>query len=181
MDEETSTVQLQLKVSHEKLQEMPGNQKSKDFECSLCSKTFVSPSTFKIHYNNIHLGLKSKCEYCDKLVTNLGSHKKAMHSMVKDFACSVCHKTFNRSDQLKIHYKRMHEKSKSFSCEKCPKAFASESLLKTHLKRTHSEDKINCEICLKTFKIRNELIQHVRHVHEALFECKPCSTFYKSM
>ena len=47
MDEETSTVQLQLKVSHEKLQEMPGHQKSKDFECSLSMPRFsLLPNAF---------------------------------------------------------------------------------------------------------------------------------------
>ena len=121
MDEETSASQLQLKASYEKLQEMPGHQKTKDFECSLCGKTFAYSSSFKTHFNDIHLGIRFKCEYCDKSFSkiSLRKHKKAIHSKVKDFACSVCDKTFNRSDQLKVHYERMHEKSKKFKIICC--------------------------------------------------------------
>ena len=171
----------------------------KYFQCSLCSKTFAYSKQVKIHYSKVHkeknipdnqiADTEFRCENCKKEFSSnihLRRHMKTVncllvHSKIKTFVCSVCKKTFSRSDNLQIHFERMHEKSKKFNCEKCSKSFAIKYLLKIHLERTHAKEKFECEICHKTFKNPYHHKQHFQRIHEKCFECKPCSTSYKSI
>ena len=47
----------------------------KKFICSICGSSFVSKSHLAVHVNIVHLKKKKKCNFCDKLCTNLTSHK----------------------------------------------------------------------------------------------------------
>ena len=60
------------------------------YKCDICHQTFNTKTAFR-HHLNIHEG-KNKCEECGKCFgspRNLDIHKK-VHSVVKDFQCSVC-------------------------------------------------------------------------------------------
>jgi endogenous inhibitor of DNA gyrase (YacG/DUF329 family) len=47
----------------------------KNFPCSSCTSRFVSKSHLTVHVNNVHLKIKNKCIFCEKLCANLTSHR----------------------------------------------------------------------------------------------------------
>lgn len=94
--------------------------------------------------------------------------------------CSVCNKTFARSDSLKLHVKRKHPKEfMDFSvklsnnkCLFCDKFFARPYTLKVHVKRQHADSfkeqypevtyNYHCGQCNRKFSHKHHLRSHLK-------------------
>ena len=79
----------------------------------------------------------NKCDYTATHSSNLTSHYRLMHTSEKPWKCSICTKTFGRSDYLRKHM-RCHTGEKPHICNICNKAFRQKSALSSHVKRLHS-------------------------------------------
>lgn len=128
------------------------------FQCVVCEKKF-----------------RSKC----KLVLHLTTHYAG-----KQLECPDCSQKFYRCKDFQIHYKA-HLRKKQFECAFCARIFKHPGALTNHQK-THtmpaSEELFPCELCGKSFNIRNSLVVHIRRNHSKKdYECTVCgNTFYTS-
>jgi len=80
--------------------------------------------------------------------------------------CTVCRRTFSRSDMLERHA-RLHTGVRPYACRLCTQVFSRSDHLTTHL-RTHTGEKpYACPRCAYTASRRDMVTRHLR-VHESL-------------
>ena len=98
----------------------------------------IDGRSIKVHMNDVHKGLKHRCEKCDKSMTSaqmLKVHIKTVHEGLKPFKCNQCEKSFSQAGNLKSHVEVVHEGLKKHKCEKCEKSFGAPGDLKKHKNR----------------------------------------------
>lgn len=160
----------------------------KSFACQYCQKTFQNPANLAKH-QQIHVGSSPyKCEHCKKAFTSkfkLVRHV-LIHSDKKPFSCSVCERTFHRKDHLNNHVKVHSPSKKIHVCEKpdCKKEYTSSLSYKKHLALHEAEEgNLECQICLKKFESKSEIMYHlkihagsrsVKSPNEKKFTCEQC-------
>jgi transcription elongation factor Elf1 len=80
------------------------------YPCTICPKTFTTPSSLTIHYR-IHRGeLKHTCQFCNvAYVTNasLVRHLLKQHNFLS-FKCELCGLSFEKLGELKEHNESLH-------------------------------------------------------------------------
>lgn len=88
-------------------------------------------------------------------------------SSVKLHRCSVCRRSFARSDMLERHA-RLHTGVRPYSCRLCSQVFSRSDHLTTHL-RTHTGEKpYQCPRCSYSASRRDMVTRHLRvHVHDS--------------
>lgn len=131
------------------------------FECYVCKQEFRTLTTVQRHFEN-HANQKvfedNRCSVCFKIV-ELGKIYEHLCTDEQYICCEYCSQMkFTSTKQLLRHLKSCHRDAKSFKCSKCCKNFRMESLKKIH-QRYHN-NLYTCQICLKTFRKRNNLIDH---------------------
>lgn len=91
-------------------------------------------------------------------------------SGVKLHRCSVCRRSFARSDMLERHA-RLHTGVRPYSCRLCAQVFSRSDHLTTHL-RTHTGEKpYQCPRCSYSASRRDMVTRHLRvHVHDNLVD-----------
>lgn len=160
----------------------------KTFSCQYCQKTFQNPANLTKH-QQVHIGSSPyKCEHCKKSFTSkfkLVRHV-LIHSDKKPFSCSVCERTFHRKDHLNNHVKVHSPSKKIHVCEKpdCKKEYTSSLSYKKHLALHEAEEgNLECQICLRKFESKNEIMYHlkihagsrsVKSPNEKKFTCDHC-------
>ncbi|XP_033210509.1 zinc finger protein 585A-like isoform X2 [Belonocnema kinseyi] len=152
------------------------------FECSHCSKSFLSQQNLSQH-ERTHNGVK---EYvCDQCGKAFGSpHNLEVHSIVhtghKPYRCSECGKAFARKAEIRDH-ERTHTGEKPYQCEHCGSTFSQRSNLQSHKRATHYNDKrYKCDDCGKGFKRRRLLDYHIKAAHtgERPYKCETCTATF---
>ncbi|XP_044743907.1 zinc finger protein 391-like [Chrysoperla carnea] len=123
-----SNLECHMKTVHS--QERP-------YRCEQCPKRFKNMKTLNDHLKT-HLGLRLKCNNCDKLFSCKASLKRhsSIHSGLLPFECSFCNKRFRIAETLKIHV-RQHTGERPFSCEKCNHHFSDLSNYIKHMRGKH--------------------------------------------
>ncbi|CAD5208578.1 unnamed protein product [Bursaphelenchus xylophilus] len=113
------------------------------------------------------------CEHCgqgfsmhDRLAKHIASrHRDRSASMndetSKTHKCTVCNKSFGRSDMLTRHM-RLHTGLKPYSCQICGQVFSRSDHLSTH-QRTHTGEKpYRCPHCNYAASRRDMITRHMR-------------------
>src|SRR5690606_19673040 len=112
------------------------------YPCKICGEVFAYPDRLQKHCKSKHSNRDAGSSS-----TNGGSSGAASPSCdggagspgspgSKSFHCTVCTRSFARSDMLTRH-SRLHSGLKPYTCEVCDQVFSRSDHLATH-KRTHS-------------------------------------------
>lgn len=167
------------------------------YKCQTCGKSFRRKSSLRYHMNT-HLDKKPfACEQCPKTFGMQRSleHHKLVHLKgilpdddpswkwadykKKKVECDICFKTLNIYS-LKDH-KRIHANEKPFKCDVCNKSFRLKNNLRLH-KMIHidSEPKLKCAFCHYKFRTESYLKVHERLHREGMPACQFCRKEFSS-
>ena len=169
-------------------------EKSKNFKCNSCPKTFDQVSTLYAHIKANHKGQKFKCKLCQiasfSFTNNLRSHFKTYHNGQGVFQCQLCDKSFLKKTTIQSHMQKQHKdvqfvKSfeegpnkfyeeinvqvnlKKFKCSSCEKSFNHQKDLKSHVITDHNgSGTLKCKYCEKIFVSDDKLKNHIKIKHE---------------
>ncbi|XP_004372651.2 PR domain zinc finger protein 14 [Trichechus manatus latirostris] len=137
----------------------PSEESAEGYRCERCGKVF----TYR-YYRDKHLKYTSCVDKGDR-----------------KFPCSLCKRSFEKRDRLRIHILHVHEKHRPHKCSTCGKCFSQSSSLNKHM-RIHSGDRpYQCVYCTKKFTASSILRTHIRqHSGEKPFKCKYCGKSFAS-
>jgi len=127
------------------------------------------------------------CERCGKLFAYeyyREKHLKYTRCLDKGdrrFPCSLCDRSFDKRDRLRIHVLHVHEKHRPHQCTVCNKRFSQSSSLNKHMRVHSGERPYQCPHCDKSFTASSILRTHIRqHSGEKPFKCKHCGRAFAS-
>ena len=107
------------------------------FQCELCDQSFTTPSQL-VKHNQLHEEPRSFiCELCGKPFTKRTDFTEHQCSHDYSFACNMCDRSFNTSQNLKRH-KLLHVKD-GRKCRKCGVLFCQRHNHILYVPQTESE------------------------------------------
>lgn len=139
-----------------------------DLVCEICSKSFNSKASLKVHTKNHYADRRHVCSMCPKSFiqkSDLTIHIRS-HTDERPFACTVpgCDKKFRTSSHRRDHMST-HAAQNAFQCEFCQKMFKAERILQGHLRLHTGLKPFECELCGKAFSRKQHLKLHMK-THE---------------
>ncbi|XP_055842701.1 zinc finger protein 208-like [Episyrphus balteatus] len=171
-----------------------------EFSCEICGQDFTGKRTFDKHVEQMHPTpgdeeYAKKCPKCDFTTSNealLLKHKKRHYNndyyktnfkrytsnkkKLNQYLCSFCPKKYNNSKSLRDHEDFKHgDKKAGHECDVCGKKYYNKCALRNHKKSAHGVERpFLCEECPKAFKLRSQLVQHIRFHSERNIACPYC-------
>lgn len=144
------------------------------YQCNVCMVTFAAKASLKKHimYKHTKDGSAkvhkcSECSYETYYKNCFQRHLSRHRPGVKPFECDICKKKFTVKCNLNAHIKNMHTENKrrktgkDYKCSECLFETRYKRSLRAHL-RTHE---IQCDICLRKFKLKDRLQKHIKNKH----------------
>ena len=158
-------------------------ERSRDFECALCSAKFYTRSMVNTHMQTHLQESRFQCSECKFQTTRKGGllrHVRNVHGKTNKLSCPSHGCTFStaRADSLKNHLRVVHEPDpevrRPFPCNfpNCAYRAPFRADLGRHIRRCHDPNRKNqflCPLCGKTFYDKTALNAHLnlRHLKEA--------------
>ena len=168
------------------------NTENKEY-CDLCNIQFKSITKAMNHFEEVHLGTKTKrqevreiCKFCGKNILErfMKSHIKQTHEYNEErdsHKCDLCGKVIKAKHALAQHKAIIHE-GKRYKCDICDYTSTSTSCLKKHIRRVHEGILYQCDQCGRVVTTENALQEHVKAQHENIkeFQCDDCGKYFVS-
>lgn len=162
------------------------SQKSNDFECNTCNRSFKTAIGLKRHTVLSHPST-DVCED-DPLTLQIcaccGDPLDSNTHTVGDYQCTICSKLFIQKSILDRHTSLEHPKGDNYKCSEC-KFICSRKVDFEHHLQTHSFKMVKC-ICNKEFTRKYHLERHLQisgcggSKADPMFKCEVCSKeFYR--
>lgn len=136
-------------------------------KCRYCHKRFPTNELVKKHYINCKLKERHTCDYCPCQFPSLTAktfHIKVKHSeqigiKSPEYACNICNEVFSSSNARGYHKITRHNTSgKFYTCEICGKSFVIKNSFNQHMEvHNKGASKVVCPICGKSFHYRGKL------------------------
>lgn len=135
-------------------------------KCRYCHKRFPTAQLVKKHLALCKSVEKHVCDYCSCQFPTLSSkkfHVKIRHSgeigvKAPEYQCDICNEVFPSSNARAYHKVTRHNTSgKNYTCEICGKSFIIKNSFNQHME-VHNKgvSKVVCPICGKSFHYRGE-------------------------
>uniref|UniRef100_A0A8C0XQ09 C2H2-type domain-containing protein n=1 Tax=Castor canadensis TaxID=51338 RepID=A0A8C0XQ09_CASCN len=84
---------------------------------------------------------------------------------IKDFMCELCGKTFSERNTMDTH-KLIHTVGKQWTCSVCDKKYVTEYMLQKHVQLTHDKvEAQSCQLCGTKVSTRASMSRHMRRKH----------------
>ncbi|KAJ8957204.1 hypothetical protein NQ318_007766 [Aromia moschata] len=160
-------------------------------KCPYCYECFPVQQ-FRIHVNNHRKQDEFKCEKCNRLfrkLNHLNTHR-VKHLKEYPYKCDHCGKGFVIKSNYECHILTHTNSELPHECSYCLKRFSNPEHLHRH-QTIHIENisysikyKVcKCRRCLKSFKDKSDLKNHVcvptEHILNTKFRCKTCKKVFK--
>ncbi|XP_022073425.1 zinc finger protein 665-like isoform X1 [Acanthochromis polyacanthus] len=150
--------------------------------CSICSRSFPSPSELLEHRKSHVTTKRYICQKCGEGFDSLlaRSQHRQMHQVKRQFKCPHCEKTYTRRSDVKRHLST-HTGERPYQCNQCSKQFSLRFMLIKHLRVHTGERPFQCSHCPKRFTLVSVLARHERmHTGEKPFLCSQCGKGFLS-
>jgi hypothetical protein len=155
--------------------------------CEMCKLPFATSLVLNEHLVQCPMteDLKTfKCVHCDKnedYVWHSGialkKHIAEIHRYIRP-VCDICGFVVKSvvKDRLEFHKRTVHEGHRDWACEICGKTFTLKESLQKHVESTHQNITFKCDQCDKEVTTRSSLRTHMAAVHERKIEynCDLC-------
>ena len=132
-------------------------------------------------------------QHTEKLTTEIKQNEKEIKNPKKFVGessyerkqniCTICHKSFSTSGNMRNHIITIHQNYRPFKCcyQGCKKEYSIESRYLVHLRTHKGEKPFVCKICNKSFNEKGNLKTHLRfHSELRPFKCPYCNKSYKT-
>ncbi|XP_055305238.1 zinc finger protein 82 homolog isoform X2 [Sitodiplosis mosellana] len=133
----------------------------KTYECYICKREFKLSCSIQRHMK-VHIESNEKCDVCRSEVT------ADQHLCIEEenISCEYCPQTFVSTKNLLEHLESAHSEKKLHKCLKCHQYFRMMFLKIIH-ERNHDiiTKPFHCEVCPKSFSIRDSLMNHRQREH----------------
>lgn len=142
----------------------------KPYICEICSKGYVLLPEFKQHLK-VHKNERDfQCTICGKSFmssTGVRIHEKQVHITEDRFSCDKCLISFSKKPALWKHNRTVHEGDNV--CDFCGKCFVTRENLKKHIQYHEDNFKYMCPVCPnKKFPRNHQLRRHVKASHPTI-------------
>ncbi|XP_071179916.1 zinc finger protein 665-like [Mytilus edulis] len=152
------------------------------FQCSTCSKTFVSQHRLTRH-ETLHDKGNFNCEVCAHVCTTkryLIQHMRKEHDDQREvcYECGIFFESLTDKNQHMLTHKTGH--CSNFICPKCGKTFELLRYLKNHNKQSHKGNEEICKVCSTFFDTKDDLRKHMwQHRQDFFYICKICKADFE--
>ncbi|XP_055912695.1 zinc finger and BTB domain-containing protein 41-like [Eupeodes corollae] len=148
VDEDMEILPQEEAIPVDKIVQSDADLDEASFDCSICSKKYLTVSGLSMHMKI--------------------AHKNHKPQQIETFPCINCDQVFESKDKEKDHFRSEHRNDykSEVTCSICQKTFLGKSKLEHHL-LYHEKNQFQCIVkeCKRTFNIKYKVTDHLKRFH----------------